>query len=384
MSDAYLIFKNLVRNPLRLFLTVFATSIAFLVYGLLMSFQSALDSGVELSADDRLVTVNKINFTQPLPISYVNKVRGIDNIVGLTHLNWFGGYYQDPQKQLVMMAVDPESFLDVYDELVITAEERKQWLSNRQGLIAGESIADANGWKVGDRIPVNSNIFSQRDGRTDWDFDVSAIYTGTDPQTDTNSVYFHYKYFNETQSFGGDFVGWLGVRTASPEANERVINEIDDMFANTPFETETVPEKAFSKAFLEQIGNLGLILRSVVLAAFFIILVIVGNSMVLSIRERTREIGVMKTLGFTSPRVFAMVLAESVLLALIGGVLGLIAASLLVNVVNNLPIQLPALILDVEIVTKASLIMLGLGLVTGIIPAVTAMRLSVVSALARG
>lgn len=382
MSDAYLILKNLRRNPLRTCLTVFATCIAFLVYGLLTSFQAALDSGVELSADDRLVVVNKINFTQPLPIAYANKVRGIDNIVGLTHLNWFGGYYQDPQKQIVMMAVDPENFLDVYNELMVTDEERKNWLGNRQGLIAGESIAKIHGWQVGDRIPINSNIFSQRDGRSDWDFDVVAIYTGVDAQTDTNSVYFHYKYFNETRSFGGDFIGWLGVRTASPELNEQVIKDIDDMFANTPFETETVPEKAFSKAFLEQIGNLGLILSSVVFAAFFIILVIVGNSMALSIRERTREIGVMKTLGFTSPRVFAMVLTESVLLALLGGVAGLVIAGMLVQVVNNLPIQLPTLVFDLEIIVKAILIMLSLGFLTGIIPAINAMRLNIVAALA--
>ena len=384
MSDTYLIFKNLVRNKMRLFLTVFATFIAFLVYGLLTAFQIALDSGVELSADDRLVVVNKINFTQPLPIAYVNKVRAVDNIVELTHLNWFGGYYQDPKNQIVMMAVEPESFLEVFTELKVSPEARESWVNNRQGLIAGESIAKNLGWKVGDRIPVNSNIFSQNDGRTDWDFDVSAIYTGEDPQTDTNSVYFHYEYFNETKSFGKDYVGWLGVRTTSPDLNEKVIHDIDDMFANTPFETETVPEKAFSKAFLEQIGNLGLILTSVVLAAFFIILVIVGNSMVLTIRERTKEIGVMKTLGFTSPRVFFMVLAESLLLAIIGGTLGLLAANMLVNIVNELPIQLPTLVLDGSVIVKAVLIMLALGFVTGIIPAVNAMRLNIITALGRG
>ena len=383
MSDAYLIFKNLVRNPLRLFLTVFATFIAFLVYGLLSAFQLALDSGVELSADDRLVVVNKINFTQPLPISYVNRVRGIDNIASLTHMNWFGGYYQDPRNQIVMMAVDPESFLGVFTELIVAEDAREDWMNNRQGLIAGESIARNLGWKVGDRVPVNSNIFSQSDGRTDWDFDVSAIYTGEDPQTDTNSVYFHYEYFNETKSFGKDYVGWLGVRTMSPDLNETVINDIDDMFANTPFETETVPEKAFSKAFLQQIGNLGLILTSVVFAAFFIILVIVGNSMVLTIRERTKEIGVMKTLGFTSSRVFFMVLAESLLLALIGGALGLFAANALVNLVNQLPIQLPTLLLNSDIIIKAVMIMLGLGFVTGIIPAISAQRLNIITALGR-
>ncbi len=384
MKDLYLIFKNLTRKRLRLFLTVFATFIAFMIFGTLTAFQEAFDSGVELSADDRLVVVNKINFTQPLPVSYVARVRAVEDVIGATHLNWFGGYYQDARNQMAMFAVDAESFLDVYDELIISPEEREEWLGNRQGLIAGKSIADIHGWEVGQRIPINSNIFSQRDGRTDWDFDVVAIYEGADPQTDTNSVYFHYEYFNETQSFGGDFIGFMGVRTGDPQRNESVIAAIDELFVNSPAETETVPEKAFNKAFIEQIGNLGLILTSVILAAFFVILVIVGNSMILSIRERTAEIGVMKTLGFTSGRIFRMVLAESLLLALIGGVLGVLAAILMVSLVNQAPIQLPTLVLGSSVWTQALLFMLGLGLITGIVPAVSALRLNIITALSRG
>ncbi|MEL7185412.1 MAG: FtsX-like permease family protein, partial [Pseudomonadota bacterium] len=274
-------------------------------------------------------------------------------------------------------------FLDVYDEIVISDAEREAWLGNRQGLIAGKSIAQTLGWEAGQRLPVNSNIFSQRDGRRDWDFDVVAIYEGTDPQSDTNSVYFHYEYFNETQSFGGDFIGFMGVRTSDPQRNEAVIKAIDDQFANSPAETETVPEKAFNKAFIEQIGNLSLILNSVVLAAFFVILVIVGNSMVLAIRERTAEIGVMKTLGFTSGRIFRMVLAESMLLALVGGSLGVLAAGGLVHLINQAPIQLPVLILGNAVWTKALLFMIGLGLVTGITPAMSALRLNIITALSR-
>ncbi len=383
MKDFYLVLKNLTRKPLRLFLTVFATFIAFMIFGTLTAFQQAFDAGIDLAADDRLVVVNKINFTQVLPISYANRVRGVEDVVAVTHLNWFGGYYQEPRNQFAMFAVDAENFLGVYNEVLISEAERDAWLTNRQGLIAGKSIAENFGWQAGERIPVNSNIFSQRDGRTDWDFDVVAIYEGADPQTDTNSVYFHYEYFNETQSFGGDFIGFMGVRTSDPQRNEAVIQAIDDMFANSPAETETVPEKAFNKAFIEQIGNLSLILTSVVLAAFFVILVIVGNSMILSIRERTGEIGVMKTLGFTSGRIFRMVLAESLLLALIGGVLGVLAAGSVVTLVNNAPIQLPTLVLDGSVWSQALLFMLGLGVITGIVPATNALRLNIITALSR-
>ncbi|MEM8815448.1 MAG: FtsX-like permease family protein [Pseudomonadota bacterium] len=383
MKDLYLVLKNLTRKPLRLFLTVFATFIAFMIFGTLTAFQQAFDSGIDLAADDRLVVVNKINFTQSLPIAYVNRVRAVEDVSAVTHLNWFGGYYQEPRNQFAMFAVDAENFLTVYDELLISDAERAAWIGNRQGLIAGKSIAENFGWQVGERIPVNSNIFSQRDGRTDWDFDVVAIYEGADPQTDTNSVYFHYEYFNETQSFGGDFIGFMGVRTSDPERNEAVIKAIDELFVNSPAETETVPEKAFNKAFIEQIGNLSLILTSVVLAAFFVILVIVGNSMILSIRERTSEIGVMKTLGFTSGRIFRMVLAESLLLAILGGVLGVLASGLMVSLVNQAPIQLPVLVLGSDVWTQALLFMLGLGFITGIVPATNALRLNIITALSR-
>ena len=383
MKDFYLVLKNLTRKPLRLFLTVFATFIAFMIFGTLTAFQQAFDSGVDLAADDRLIVLNKINFTQSLPVSYANRVRAVEDVDALTHLNWFGGYYQEPRDQFAMFAVDAENFMGVYDELVMSDDERSAWVANRQGLIAGKAIAERFGWQKGDRIPVNSNIFSQRDGSTSWEFDIESVYEGADPQTDTNSVYFHYEYFNETQSFGGDFIGFMAVRTSDPSRNEAVIKAIDDMFANSPAETETVPEKVFNKAFIEQIGNLSLILTSVVLAAFFVILVIVGNSMILSIRERTAEIGVMKTLGFSSARIFRMVLAESLLLALLGGLLGVAASGSLVALVNSAPIQLPTLVLSGSVWSQALLFMVGLGFITGIVPAMNALRLNIITALSR-
>ncbi len=383
MKDFYLVLKNLTRRPLRLILTWFAMFIAFMIFGTLTAFQKAFDSGVDLAADDRLIVLNKINFTQTLPVAYVNRVRAVEDVQEVTQLNWFGGYFQEPRNVFGMFAVDPERFLLIYDELLISDEERATWLGNRQGLIAGKSAAERFGWSKGDRIPINSNIFTQYDGSPTWDFDVVAIYEGADPQTDTSSVYFHWEYFNETQSFGGDFIGFMALRTSDPEKNETVIATIDEMFANSPNETETVPEKVFNKAFIEQIGNLSLILTSVVFAAFFVILVIVGNSMILSIRERTAEIGVMKTLGFTSARIFRMVLAESMLLALLGGVVGVAASGGLVALVNAAPIQLPTLVLGGAVWTEAFLFMAGLGFVTGIVPATNALRLNIITALSR-
>jgi len=385
MSDLYLVYKNLTRKKLRFFLTLFAIFIAFLIYGALSAFDTALNAGVELSADNRLVSVNKINFTQPLPISYVRKVQTIEGIEAVVHFNWFGGYYKDPRQQVLTFAADPENLLAVYgDDLAIDEEHHKKWQNNQQGILVGRAVAEQHGWKVGDRIPLNSNIFSKEDGSTSWEFDVEGIYTGKHPQADTNGVYIHYKYFNETQSFGGDYIGWMGIKTIDPNLNEQVIKSIDEMFINTPFETETVPEKAFNKGFIAQLGNIGLIISSVVFAAFFIILVIVGFSMVLAIRERTNEIGVMKTLGFSSIRIFKMVLMESFMLTFLGGIIGLAVASLFLGFLNKAPqFPLADLILTNNILLQAAAVMILLGLITGIIPAVNALRLNIITALSR-
>lgn len=385
MSDFYLIVKNMTRKPLRLFLTCFAIFIAFLIFGAVTTLKGALDSGIDLAADDRLVVVNRINFTNPLPISYYRKVAAMEGVRNVTHMNWFGGYYQDPTRQLVTMAVEPESYLQVYDEVVIEPEQRSAWLQNRQGALVGEKLAKIHGWKIGDRIPISSSIFSHRDGGHTWDFVISGIFTGENEQYDTGYLVFHYKYFMETQTFGGDTIGWLTLTTEDPSLNEAVAKRIDESFANSQYETDTSTEKAFNKAFIEQIGNIGLIIFGVVFMAFFTILVVVGNTMALAIRERTGEIAVLKTLGFSSARIFRMVLSESLLVALIGGLAGLAAAWFLIEGAKAAMARfLPNLVMGGDTVLQAIGFMLLLGLITGLLPAINALRLNIVTAFNRG
>jgi putative ABC transport system permease protein len=384
VKDFYLIYKNLTRKKMRLFLTTFAIFIAFLIFGAVMTLRSALNSGVEMSADNRLVVVHKINFTNPLPYAYVNKVKSVEGVKDVTHANWFGGYYKEPSNQIVTFAVDPESYFKVYGELVVPPEQRANWLRNQSGMLVGERLAKANNWKVGDRIPISSNIFSHKDGGQTWDMQIDGIFSGKEQKTDTSYVLMHYKYFNETQSWGGDSIGWLILTTDDASLNEQVAKKIDNNFANSQAETDTSTETAFNKAFIEQIGNIGLIIFGVVFMAFFTILIVVGNTMVLAIRERTGEIAVLKTLGFTSMRIFKMVLVESCLLAFLGGLFGLAAAYLLLQGASeNLARFLPNLVLDQNIVLQALAYMLALGLITGIVPAINALRLNIITAFAR-
>ncbi|GAA5443746.1 hypothetical protein Misp06_01924 [Microbulbifer sp. NBRC 101763] len=384
MNEFYLIYKNMTRKPLRLFLTCFAIFIAFLIFGAVTSLKTALNSSVELSADNRLVVFNRINFTKSLPIAYYQKVAAVEGVKDVTHLNWFGGYYQEPARQVVSMAVEPESYLRVYKEVVVPEDQKRAWFNNRQGVLVGEKLAQIYGWKIGDRIPISSNIFTHKDGGYTWEFVVSGIFKGDTEQYDTRQMLFHYKYFMETQTFGGDWIGWMALTTEDSSLNEKVAKTIDDTFANSQNETDTSTEKAFNKAFIEQIGNIGLIIFSVVFTAFFTILVVVGNTMALAIRERTGEIAVLKTLGFSSSRIFRMVLSESMLVALVGGLSGLAAAWLLVEGVKTFLARfLPNLILDGNIALQALVFMLLLGLITGLLPAFNALRLNIVTAFNR-
>ena len=386
MKDLYLVYKNLTRKKLRLFLTGFAIFIAFLIFGAVMALQGALNSGVEMAADNRLMVMHKTNFTLPLPYAYVNKVKGIEGVSHVTHANWFGGYYQQPDNQVVTLAVDPTSYFDVYSDFVVDPEQLQRWQNNQTGAMVGEVLAKAMNWKVGDRIPISSNIFSQSSGGHSWELTIDGIFQSREVPAETNNMLFHYDYFNETHSFAdtGDTIGWLILTTEDPALNEAIIKQIDEGFANSQAETETTTEKAFSKAFVEQIGNIGLIIFGVVFTAFFIILMVVGNTMVLAIRERTGEIAVLKTLGFSSKRIFSMVLAESCVLSLLGGFAGLGAAWLLLaSVSKQFERFLPNLHIDQGMLLQAVAYMLLLGLITGIIPATRALRLNIVSGFNR-
>jgi putative ABC transport system permease protein len=385
MNDFVLIRKNLFAKKLRAILMIVSILVAFAIFGVLVAFEKAFNAGEEAAEADRLVVVNKINFTQPLPIAYFNRVRAVEGVRQVTHFNWFGGYYQDPKNFLIVMAVEPRTYLDVYsNDLVVAPEAQEAFFRERTSALVGEAMAQKWGWKVGDRVPIASNIFSQKSGARSWDFDIVGIIKARKPQVDTNYMVFQYAYFDETRSFGKDMIGWMALQTTSMSLNDQISKAIDAMFTNSFYETSTDTEKAFNKAFVAQLGNIALIVSLVVGAAFVTILMIVGNTMALSIRERTRQIGVLKTLGFSGPRVLRLVLGEAVLLALLGGLPGIGIAALVAHLVRESPQQfVPRIAVTPDILFMAIVLMLALGLVTGLIPALNAMRLKIATALGR-
>ncbi len=383
MTRGTLIRRNLTRKPLRTTLTLIAVLTAFLLFGLLKTVETALNSGSDLAAADRLVVINKVNFTQPLPISYIDRIRKVDWVKAITWADWIGAYWRDEREVFVAFAVDPESYLAVYPELKVGDEDRERWLADRQGALIGRKLAERYGWKVGDRIPIRSQIWIRQDtGEKTWEVNIDGIFDADDPRIDTGYMLMHWTYLNEGRSFARDTFGWAIIRTTGAEVNERVAREIDRMFENSPFRTRTDTEAAFSKAFLEMFGDIGLIITSVVGAAMFTILMIAGTTMMLAVRERTREIAVLRTLGFRPDEVFRMVLWEAAVIAFGGGLAGMaVSAGFVKGASEALGQYLPPLVISGGIWGEAVLWMLALALLTGLPPAWTAMRVKIVEGL---
>jgi putative ABC transport system permease protein len=380
-----LVWSNLKRKKVRTTFTVLSVFVSFLLFGFLVAVDNAFTSGVDVAGADRLLTIHKVSLIQPLPATYGPRIQAVQGVKAVTFANWFGGIYQDPKNFFGQMAVDKDSFLGLYPEYVLPPEQKKAWLADRAGAIIGRQLADRFGFKVGDRIPIQGTIYRHPNGSALWEFNVSGIYDGAEKATDTSSLYFRYDYLNEGMGGRLGFVGWYVVKIADPARAAEVAKRIDGLFANSPAETKTNTEKAFAQSFANQVGNIGAIVRWVLTAVFLIMLVVTGNTMAQAVRERTNELAVLKTLGFSSGRVLGLVLTESLAIALIGGGLGLLAA---VGVVipalgKALRSFLPVFFLPSNALLTGVALILLFGTAAGLLPATQAMRLRIVDALRR-
>jgi putative ABC transport system permease protein len=378
-----LVLRSLLRKKTRTIFTVLSILVAFLLFGYLGAIRQAFEGGVELTGADRLLTLHRVSLIQLLPVSYGSRIEPLPGVREVTHSTWFGGTYQDPKNFFPQMVVEPEGLLDLYPEYRLPEEQKRAWLADRIGAVAGRQIATKYGWKIGDRIPIQATIWRKKDGSSDWEFDLVGIYDGAEKGTDTTQFFFRYDYFDETRLFEKGMVGWFVVRIAEPERAAEVAQRIDDTFANSPYETKTSTEKAFAQAFANQVGNIGAILRSVLLAVFFTILLVAGNTMAQSVRERTSELAVLKTLGFSDGKVLGLVMAESLLLSAIGGLPGLALAWALIERGDPTGGALPIFFLPARYLVYGVALVAALGIATGVPPAFVALRLRIVEALRR-
>jgi putative ABC transport system permease protein len=377
-----LVLRNLTRRKIRTFLTIGSIFMAFVLFGVLMALRAAFTMGVEVAGADRLMTIHKVSLIQLLPRSYMERIRGLEGVTDVSHANWFGGYYQDPGNFIANMAVDPESWLRMYPEFELPDEQKKAWVANRTGAIVGISTATKFNWKVGDRVPLISPIYRKPDGLP-WEFTVEGIYDSPVKGTDKTQFFFHWDYINETfrETAFGNQVGWYVIRVADPSASDRLAKNVDTMFANSPAETKTATEKAFVSDFANQIGDIGAIMMAITAVVMFFILFVAGNAMAQSIRERTNELAVLKTLGYSEGLILTLVLLESVTIAIVGGGLGLAASWMIIAQGDPTNGMLPAFYFPVRDLLIGCALVLLLGLGTGLLPALQARRLKIVTAL---
>jgi putative ABC transport system permease protein len=383
MKYLYLIFSGLKRKKLRTLLTILSIMVAFLLFGYLTAIRQAFDAGVEVAGADRLIVRHKVSIIQLLPQSYEAKIERIEGVDNAMHSTWFGGIYQEPKNFFAQIPVEPEELFDMYPEFVISEEQKAAWLENRSGALVGRGLIERFGWKLGDRIPINATIWTKNDGGRTWAFDIVAIYDGAEKGTDTSQFFFRYDFFDETRAGGTGQVGWYTVRVSDPDKAAEVAAAIDAEFANSSHETKAEPEGAFIQGFANQIGNIGFIITSIMSAVFFTILLVAGNTMAYTVRERVNELAVLKAIGFTDRGVLGLVLGESFALTFVGGAGGLGLAWLLVSMGDPTDGSFPVFYLPISQIFLGFILIAVMAFIVGIIPALQAQRLQIADALRR-
>lgn len=382
MTEFSLIISGLARKKLRTALLLVSVFIAFFVFAVLAAFQHSLARG-QTSGETRLIAANKISFTQSLPVSYSNRIRTLPGVKEVSHAQWFGGYVNDPRNAVVAYAVDPEPFLNINSDMLLDRDARESFLGRRDSLLVGRDLADEHGWSLGQQIPLSTTIWRRTDGSYTWPVVIRSIFEAGEDATPTNTAFMHFEYFDDARAFTQDRVGTILIETESSDLNATVVSAVDEFFANSSAEVKTVPEAAFAAAFVTQRANVGFIVVAVSVAGLVTVLLIVGNTMAGAIRERRSEIAVLKTLGFTEARIGRIVLGETLLLSIIGGMLGLGAAWLLIEAAREADPFFATLYMTGPVALAGIGMMLALGTATGAGPAIGAMRVDVITALRR-
>ena len=383
MKYLSLVLASLFRSRTRTLLTLLSVVAAFLLFGMLDSVRVAFNSGNSVDGANRLIVASRLSITQSLPTRLVPQIEAVPGVRKVTYAMWFGGIYRDPKNFFPNFSV-ADNYFDVYTDFVVPPAQLKAFRENRTGAVVGEALAKKFGWKLGDTIPLQATIFP-RNGSNDWPLQVSAIFRAKDRKNvgAENQLMLHWKYFDESNDYIKSKVSWFTVQLADPAQASRVARAIDAISANSDHETKSQTESAFQQAFAKQFADVGLIVTAIMAAVFFTLLLLTGNTMAQAVRERIPELAVLKTIGFRDGTMLALVMAESVLLVVIGGLLGLgIAAVLMpgVSAASQGMIQLPMVPVQTWLVGLG--LMLLIGIVVGLLPALRAKRLKIVDALA--
>jgi putative ABC transport system permease protein len=376
-----LVWRNLLRRKFRTGFTIGCIFISFVLYAFLMIVRGAFTLGVDFAGADRLWLFHKVSIIQFVPVSYLDDILRTPGVAMATHCTWFGGGYQGKPNQFATFATDLETYLKLYPELKVPSDQLAAAMKDRQGAIIGKDTAARYGWKVGDRIPITADIWPPKDGNT-WYFNVDGIYDG-EKTVDKTQFLFRYDYFDENRRFGKGNVSWYVIRVTDPSQAASIASTLDSKFENSQAETKTGPEKAVIADFAKQTGNIGAMITAILAVVFFTILLVVANTMAQSVRERTSELAVLKTLGFSDARILLLVLAESLFIATPAGWIAIALMFLLVGRGSFNIAMLPVFIFTTRDVILGGVLAVVLGILAGMLPAFAAMRLQITDALRR-
>jgi putative ABC transport system permease protein len=374
-----LIWMNVWRRRIRTTFTLLSIFIAFLLFGIVMTVRSAFGFGIDIAGNDRLVLINKVTLILPLPISYAQRIQQTKGVEKVTHQTWFGGTYKEARNAIASMAVDLDTFLEIYREIELPPEQIAAWKADRQGVIVGKNLAKTHGWKLGDRFQLLAPSWQPREP---WEFNISGIYDGG-PSVDKTQIFLRYDYLDENRGAGAEgIVGWYVVKIADPTQAVELGRTFDEMFANSGAETKTTTEKGFVEGFAKQVGDIGAITVAIASIVLFMFGMVAASTMVQSVRERTSELAVLKTLGFADGKILLLVLSESLIITIGGGGLGLLTAWAFVRFGGD-PTGglLPLFVLPPSTLAVGVVLMVLMGVVAGIMPAMGAMRLKITDAL---
>jgi putative ABC transport system permease protein len=374
-----LIWVGLWRKPSRTVFTLLSVVIAFLLFGLLQGVNAAFDQSIASADVDRLIVESRISFTEGLPYADLAQIEGMPGVNGVAFASFIITEYQDRKNAMVAFAVDPARYFSVTPELVVPPDQLDALVHTRTGAIVGQALATKYGWKIGDRLPLHARNWANRDGSSDWSFEIVGIFHNAKDSAQEQAIVINHGYFDEARSIGKGTVGWYIVRIADPLQAVGVAAAIDKLFANSADETRTVTEKEFSQSFLKQVGDINFIVTAIIGAVFFMLLFLTGNTMMQSMRERIPEFAVLKTLGFSETRVLMLVLTEALVLCLAAALAGLALAALTFPMLKQV-VGVTSLPGGVILTGLACAILLAL--TVGLPPALRARRLSIVDALA--
>lgn len=371
-----LILANLFRHKRRTFLTIASVALALFLFASLRTVVTTIGRAAQWGGVRRLVTTNATGIVFPLPLAYANRLEAVPGVEQVTWANWFGGRYGDGKRFFGNFAVDAESYLDMYPEIVLPADQREAFIREKNSAIVGVRLLDVFGWRLGQDVTLQGTIFPG-----DWTFTIRGVYTVSDKVINDDMMMFHHEYMDERIGRAG-IAGWYVLKISSPDQAAQIGKSVDDLFRNSSSPTKTGTEQEFNASFATMWGNVGLLMNTIGLAVVFAILLVTANAMMMSARERTGEIAVLKTIGFTDRMLFTLTMLEAGAITVVGAVTGLGAAKALYKGTNfNAAGFLPGFDVTVGTLVTGLGIALALMLASGLVPAVRAARLPVVQAL---